>query len=196
MITSNYLSVLCFLILIISSCKTRDQKENRTVIDTTYYDLDAALLNKSNVKTLILREKDYKVFPTEILELTSLEYLDLSMNNITEMPQDFSKLAKLVDLNLSHNSIYEIPKELTGLNRLEQLALAFNKISNIPSSICSIKNLRNLNLSRNDIIEVNDCIVSLKLKKLTLIPKKLDPNKLRKKYQSLFDKLEQCKVLI
>ncbi|KAK1403619.1 putative LRR receptor-like serine/threonine-protein kinase [Heracleum sosnowskyi] len=84
-------------------------------------------------------------------KLRSLQYLDLSSNNITNLPSDFWSLGSLKILNLSFNQISEnLPSNIGNFGLLESLDISFNKFSgNIPQGISSLASLQVLNLQNN-----------------------------------------------
>ncbi len=53
-----------------------------------------------------------KQIPRNIEELSNLEFLDLSNNNLTSIPQEFINLKNIQGLNLSNNDIRFLPKNL------------------------------------------------------------------------------------
>ena len=73
-------------------------------------------LNMENSTGKLLYEGKYKYELNEILKslfnLTNLEYLDLSINNITNIPEDIKVLQKLKYLDISRNKLVELPKEI------------------------------------------------------------------------------------
>ena len=64
--------------------------------------------------------------PPEIGQLTSLENLDLSDNDLTELPPEIGQLTSLENLDLSGNDLAELPPEIGQLTSLENLELGVN----------------------------------------------------------------------
>ncbi|OYY73228.1 MAG: protein kinase [Gammaproteobacteria bacterium 28-57-27] len=72
-------------------------------------------------------------FPREIFELAdSLEYLDLSANQLDSLPDDFGRLHKLKILFLSTNRFTELPKVLADCPELEMIGFKSNVIAHMP----------------------------------------------------------------
>ncbi|HEX8547797.1 MAG TPA: leucine-rich repeat-containing protein kinase family protein, partial [Cytophagaceae bacterium] len=72
-------------------------------------------------------------FPNEILGLSeTLEYLDLSGNQLSSLPGDFDKLKKLKILFLSDNNFKEIPNILSRCESLEMIGFKANQIESFP----------------------------------------------------------------
>ncbi|XAR65568.1 Non-specific serine/threonine protein kinase [Bertholletia excelsa] len=88
---------------------------------------------------------------TTIGKLEKLEFLDLSMNNITGLSSDFWSLGSLNTLNLSSNLISgTLPGNIGNFALLETIDLSNNKFSGeIPEDISSSVNLQVLKLGGN-----------------------------------------------
>ncbi|KAG0495560.1 hypothetical protein HPP92_000251 [Vanilla planifolia] len=85
-------------------------------------------------------------------KLSKLQFLDLSMNNITGLSTDLWGLgSSLKRLNLSMNRIQgSLPNNIGNFGNMESLDLSHNGFSGeIPSNIGSMLTIRLLNLSRN-----------------------------------------------
>ncbi|XP_074371541.1 putative LRR receptor-like serine/threonine-protein kinase At2g24230 [Apium graveolens] len=84
-------------------------------------------------------------------KLKSLQYLDLSSNNITNLPSDFWSLGSLKILNLSFNQISgNLPSNIGNFGLLESLDISYNNFSgNIPEGISSLASLQVFNLQQN-----------------------------------------------
>ncbi|KAB8027969.1 leucine-rich repeat domain-containing protein [Fluviispira multicolorata] len=70
----------------------------------------------------------------DLSNLDKLEFLDLSMNDLTEIPPSIKWLKNLKSLNLGQNKIKEIPEFLTKMKSLEVVILQNNEIKEIPES--------------------------------------------------------------
>ncbi|CDW99679.1 hypothetical protein [Sporisorium scitamineum] len=84
-------------------------------------------------------------------ELTSLEVLNLSFNEIFEIP-DFSlqTLTKLRELYISGNQLSTIPSDdLVVLQELRILHLNCNKLTTLPTELGKLKKLANLDVGNN-----------------------------------------------
>ncbi len=70
-------------------------------------------------------------FPTEVLQLTALEYLFMGSSGISgNIPSEIAQLSQLVELDLSENALTgPIPNAVTQLLNLELLSLRSNRLS-------------------------------------------------------------------
>ncbi len=90
--------------------------------------------------------------PSEVGNLTNLEYLSLGDNQLTgEIPPEIENLTKLTSLDLSRNGLTgEIPSEignLTSLTSLTGLDLRHNQLTGeIPPEVCDMIERYNLRL--------------------------------------------------
>lgn len=100
----------------------------------------AELYGKKNLKYVILKEN--RLSNIFLRDLPSLEYLDLSNNNLSTIQLDVVTVPNLKYLNLSGNRLRSIPKEILTLKNLELIDLSNN---NIPFSEIAnlIQNLPN-----------------------------------------------------
>ena len=84
-------------------------------------------------------------------ELSNLQTLNLSHNNLATLPNGICKLSYLKTINLSNNKIAQLPKNFGHLNDLEELNLCQNSLVIIPKSFGWLSKLRKLDLSKNSI---------------------------------------------
>lgn len=140
----------------------------------TYTNLQEALKEPANVVKLVLRKQHLKAFPAEILQLTKLQYLDISKNSISELPdsiavltdlqyfacsktglktlpKEIGQLKNLVYLNLNQNDLQYLPPQIGNLNKLEILDLWSNSFEEYPSTLGGLKALKVIDL-RNILI--------------------------------------------
>ena len=87
--------------------------------------------------------------------LENLEYMDLSMNQLTgSIPSSFGNLTNLRGLGLEYNQLSgEIPPEIGYLTNLVGLQLEYNQLSgNIPPEIGNLVNLGNFIVNSNPVM--------------------------------------------
>lgn len=81
-------------------------------------------LNKlSSLESLLLVKCDLAEFPENVIEVTSLEELDLSCNSFKSIPEDIDKLTKVKSINFQGGAcgstpIENVPKSLSNLTKL------------------------------------------------------------------------------
>jgi len=88
-------------------------------------------------------------FPQAILEVTTLESLNLSQNAFTSVPEKISALYMLRELNLGSNQLSTLPQSIDDLLFLKKLDLTDNSITCLPDSISSLSRLQTLLLTSN-----------------------------------------------
>ncbi len=92
--------------------------------------------------------------PTEIGNLTALQYLDLGDNQLTgSLPTSIGSLTSLLGLSLYSNSLQgTIPPVLGNLTNLTSLSFEDNELSgNIPTELGNLTSLTYLSLPRNQL---------------------------------------------
>ncbi|VDI52648.1 Hypothetical predicted protein [Mytilus galloprovincialis] len=103
--------------------------------------------------TLDLGSKGVRQIPSELLELSQLEYLYLEGNELCSLPDDFfDKLPNLVWLDIRRNGLLRLPSVYTGRHQnLRNLLLEGNNLRSLPLELGLIKSLNGLNISGNPI---------------------------------------------
>ncbi|MDY0906081.1 leucine-rich repeat-containing protein kinase family protein [Pedobacter sp. CFBP9032] len=126
-------------------------------------------------------------FPIEIFSLSdTLEYLDLSSNNLSELPKDFGRLKKLKVFFCSDNSFDTYPQVLADCPQLDIVGFKANRIQTIPDNAIGA-NLRWLILTNNQVSAIPAAIGQCyRLEKLMLAGNQLT---------ALPDELQNCKAL-
>ncbi|CDH14756.1 related to Adenylate cyclase [Zygosaccharomyces bailii ISA1307] len=102
-----------------------------------------------NMTNLSLSKAKLSNLPGELFfELSCLEKLDLSENNLTKLPDEFCLLNKLVHLSAARNKLQKLPSNFSKLRSLKSLDLHSN---NIRDFVCNAENLEitYLNISSN-----------------------------------------------
>jgi len=89
----------------------------------------------------------------EICNKTTLKFLSLNNNKITDIPNNFNNLKNLKELNLSNNLLNKniVSETLFNLDSLEILNLSHNKIKDFPINLLLNQKLMEINLSYNSI---------------------------------------------
>ena len=95
--------------------------------------------------------------PSEFGYLSTLEYLDLSGNNISELPECIWNLANLKEVNLGSvvfggNDIQSISPNIKNLQNLEILNISLNdKLQTLPQEILELKKLLYLRMTQGEL---------------------------------------------
>ena len=90
--------------------------------------------------------------------IETLQYLDLSNNNISQISANIYAMTRLITLDLSNNNLHTITEEIDSFGQLTDLDLSDNYLAFLPKEICDLQQLTNLNLSNNALIELPDNI--------------------------------------
>ena len=69
-------------------------------------------------------------------QLSGLQHLSLSSNEICTLPVELGQLSGLQHLNLKSNEICTLPVELGQLACLRTLDMSRNKIHTLPDAVC------------------------------------------------------------
>ncbi|MGP9601035.1 leucine-rich repeat domain-containing protein, partial [Psychrobacter sp. AOP42-A1-21] len=88
------------------------------------YEIPVWIFDLKELTELCLNEVALSEIPSEIGELTKLEYLDLGVNErITKLPESFGNLTNLKHLSLICCSLQSLPESFVNLTQLEELEL-------------------------------------------------------------------------
>jgi Leucine-rich repeat (LRR) protein len=140
-------------------------------------------------RLILIEDHIEEIIGTPFYQLSRLEILDLSYNNLTnieelfqfesfpnkmsklslahnainEIPGDaFGELSSLTELDLSHNLISDLTEEpFNNLTALETLKLNNNRIKDLNGAVNNLQNLKHMFLSGNQIQNIN--VESLKI---------------------------------
>ena len=101
---------------------------------------------------LDLSGQGLKTISSSVFQMTDLEELDLSDNQLTgALPGEIRFLEKLRVLDVSGNAMTGVPAEIGQLSSLEELDLSDNQLTGLPLELGNLENLRVLDLSGNDV---------------------------------------------
>ena len=92
--------------------------------------------------------------PPELGNLTKLQRLSLSQNQLSGIPPELGNLANLKQLDLVKSELSEIPPELGNLVNLKHLYIQENELSEIPPELGNLANLESLQLQENQLREI------------------------------------------
>jgi hypothetical protein len=101
------------------------------------------------MKHLYLSGNEFREIPSPILQLTQLEYLDVSQNNIAQITDSLRYLKLLNELGLDDNvDLEELPPHFCELQNLENLYIQNTKINTLPSCLNQIASLKRIRLCK------------------------------------------------
>lgn len=100
--------------------------------------------------------------PEIVFDLSQLEELNLSHNQITSLPDAIGRLSNLKLLELSGNKLVNFPETLKELIKLEWVNLSDNHLTSLPNVITKVPNLDFLDLSNNRLSTLPEAIVEMK----------------------------------
>ncbi len=110
---------------------------------------------------LSLREYGLPALPAFPGELTDLEHLDLSGNQLASLPPNIGALTHLSRLLLDDNQLGALPDSLGALANLRWLAVDGNALTALPTTIGNLTNLERLDARRNRFATVPDGVLFL-----------------------------------
>ena len=106
------------------------------------------------LRELYLQNNYFRSTPTMILNLPTLQVLNISSSMLDQLPDDIGRLCNLVVLKANDNDFSVLSPSIGQLTKLEQLALGGNQLDVIPDSIGQLKQLRSLILDRNKLTAI------------------------------------------
>ncbi|MFA6159341.1 MAG: leucine-rich repeat domain-containing protein [Candidatus Paceibacterota bacterium] len=105
----------------------------------------------SSLQELDLSGNQLTSLPPEIGHLSSLQYLYLSNNQLKSLPREISQLSSLRVLNLNNNQLTSLPPEVGHLSSLRLLYLNDNQLTSLPPEISHLSSLQELWLGNNQL---------------------------------------------
>jgi len=155
--------------LVLNSLKY-DDKGKSLIMDGDKIMPKPGIAQLSNLEQLELSYNQLTELPAEMGKLLHLRSLILTGNKLKKLPKECGELKKLKVLNLKDNILNEFPEAVLHMTSLEELVLKINEIPMIPAGLGQLKNLKVLDLGSNFELEsLPDEITGLpKLEKLYL----------------------------
>ena len=98
---------------------------------------------------LYIHKNYFLKLPEMVLNLYSLQILDISENIMLNLPEEIIKLRNLRVLRAGDNKFREITSSIGVLTQLEELSLCGNELETLPESIGKLTKLKTLLLDRN-----------------------------------------------
>ena len=136
----------------------------------------------SLLKDLFVNNNQLSTFPLEVLELTTLERLDLSFNQIANIPPGIDQLKKLRCLFAESNRIRSLPLSIEALaSELVELRLDKNELSFLPVELVNFTELKVLSVDQNGLEAIPKSVVREVVASLG------SPKRMQKYLQDLLD---------
>ncbi|MDM8544702.1 leucine-rich repeat domain-containing protein [Desulfococcaceae bacterium HSG9] len=123
--------------------------------------LPESLGQLTQLQSLNLSKNQLTGLPESLGQLTQLQLLNLSENQLTELPESLGQLTQLQLLNLSENQLTELPESLGQLTQLQSLNLSGNKLTALPESLGQLTQLQSLYLSGNQLTALPESLGQL-----------------------------------
>jgi hypothetical protein len=101
--------------------------------------------------SLHFMNKFFPALPRGILELESLDHLQLCMLRLKAVPEGLDRIPGLKGLDLNDNKLRELPDWFANMASLELLRLCTNEFKEIPAVLQRLPRLRELDMSANDL---------------------------------------------
>jgi internalin A len=95
-----------------------------------------------------------QISPEELIYFTNLEYLDLHKNQLTSIPAELAQLPHLQHLDLHSNQLTSIPAKLAQLSHLQHLDLYENQLTYVSPELGQLTQLQDLDLSANQLTQI------------------------------------------
>jgi hypothetical protein len=113
-----------------------------------------ALASPSTLTYIDLEDNLITEVPSTICNLAStLTTLLLKKNQISQLPGELVLLRSLRVLDISYNSIAQLPDDIGSLTNLQTFYASGNKLTSVPSTLFNMRRLQRLDLSDNSLTE-------------------------------------------
>ena len=89
----------------------------------------------TSLKRIRLKDMNLRSFPTCLLSIYSLEYIDLTKNLISHIPPQIENLQSLSTLKLRDNALNSLPHSLSKLPKLKKITIEKNPLESIPKEV-------------------------------------------------------------
>ncbi|MFT5322430.1 MAG: hypothetical protein ACI8P0_000265 [Planctomycetaceae bacterium] len=123
----------------------------QTIAARELNELPESLGQLTQLQTLDLSDNQLAALPEWLGRLTQLQMLDLSDNQLAALPEWLGRLTQLQTLNLSRNQLTALPESLGQLTQLQTLNLSRNRLTALPESLGQLTQLQTLNLYLNQL---------------------------------------------
>ena len=122
----------------------------------------SAIYGKTNTTDLILSNNNIRTLPSQMGQMTDLVIFKIDHNVLDgSLIGEIRQMSKLQTLDVSYNNMTGMPAEIGQLSNLQTLNYSYNKITGLPNELANLKNnLKTFNLTGNPLSQ--DTINKLK----------------------------------
>lgn len=92
--------------------------------------------------------------PESLGQLSNLQHVDVTGNQLTALPASLGSLIQLRKLYLDENQLTSLPESLGNLISLTHLDLRNNRLTSFPKSLSSLRRLAYLDLRANKLVSL------------------------------------------
>jgi internalin A len=124
-------------------------------------EIPEAIAQLTNLQTLYLSYNQLTSLPDAIAQLTNLQTLHLRNNQLTSLPDVIGQLSNLQTLHLRNNQLTSLPDVIGQLSNLQTLELYSNQLTSLPDAIGQLSNLQTLELYSNQLTSLPNTIGQL-----------------------------------
>jgi Leucine-rich repeat (LRR) protein len=136
-------------------------------------ELPPEIFQLTHLESLELSYNQLETLPPEIGALTALKELRLGHNRLKSLPPEIGALTELTRLEVDWNQLEGLPKEIAGLTSLQELRAGINQLSRVPSSICKLRALTRLSLWGNRLRKIPASVGKLRRLEALLLERNL-----------------------
>lgn len=157
-----------------NSTASTQKNSTATVLDMSGQGLTKVtsdIYNQTNVTELILSNNNIKSLPSEMGKMTKVVVFKID-HNILEgsLIGEIRQMSQLEILDVSDNNMTGMPAEIGQLSKLQTLDYSNNKISGLPNELSNLKNnLKEFNLSGNPLSQEQIAKLKIALPNTTII---------------------------
>ena len=121
--------------------------------------------NVNTLNSIIIKNSNIEYIPDEVFELTNLEILDLSHNQLKHIQENIYDLNNsLRIINLYNNKITSLHPSIFKLENIEFINLNMNFIDSLPEEVCFLSDLNILSINQNSLCnleQIPSCAINL-----------------------------------
>ena len=102
-----------------------------------------------------------EILPESLAQLTQLQSLDISRNQLSALPEGLAQLTQLQSLDISYNQLSALPEGLAQLTRLQTLDVSVNQLSALQEGLAQLTQLQSLDASSNQLSALPEGLAQL-----------------------------------